>query len=84
MMRATCDLKSLVDYFNTKTHNIKEGIVTTRREICTKNICSLGFQDIREGATLRMVILQRLECTLDCRMWPHKIYPCLPMCYTTN
>ena len=33
-----------------------------KREIEIENICFLGFQDIREGVTLRRVILWRLGC----------------------
>jgi hypothetical protein len=66
--------------FNVKTHDIcvilpyiviiaipcchSEKNVTTKREIQIENICFLAFQNIREGVTLRRVILWRLECTL--------------------
>ena len=41
-MRA-CDLKSLMVYFNVKTYNIWKGNVTTKSEILTEDIRSLGF-----------------------------------------
>ena len=31
---------------NAKTHDVREGNVTIRSEIRTKNICSLGFREI--------------------------------------
>ena len=40
-----------------KTHDIKEGYVTIRSEIYIENICFLRFRDIREGVTLRRLIL---------------------------
>ena len=61
-MRA-CILNSLVVYFNVKTHDTWEGNVTIRNEIQIKNIRSLGFWDLREGMTLRRLILLSLECT---------------------
>jgi len=39
----------MVDYFNVKTHDIN---VTKTREILTEYICSIKFQDMREGVTL--------------------------------
>jgi hypothetical protein len=42
-----------VDYFMSKTCDIWEVNVTTRRDIQTENICFLGFRDTREGVTLR-------------------------------
>ena len=51
-----------MDYFNAEIHDIWEGNMTTRREIKTKNNCSLEFWDIREGVTLRRMILGRLGC----------------------
>ena len=42
----------LLDYFNVKTHDIREGNLTTRREIETEHIFFLGFRGIREGVTL--------------------------------
>ena len=36
-----------------KTHDIWERNVTTRREISTEHIHFLGFGDIREGVTLQ-------------------------------
>ena len=53
-----CDLNILM----AKIHDIWEGNVTTRREIEIGRICSLRFHDIREGVTLRRVILRRLRC----------------------
>lgn len=49
----TCDLNYLMDYFNVKICAIWEGIATTRREILIEHMCSLGFQDMREGMTLQ-------------------------------
>ena len=54
-----CGLKSLVNYFNVKTHDIWEGNMATR-EILTEHIHSLRFWDIR-GVTLWRVILPRLR-----------------------
>ena len=39
------------------------GNVTTKSEIGTANICSIGFRDIREGVTLRRLMLWSLMCT---------------------
>ena len=39
-----------MDYFNVKTHDIN---VTKMREILNEYICSIKFQDMREGVTLR-------------------------------
>ena len=58
-MRA-CGLNSLVVCFDVKTCDITGGDVTTRSEIETKNICFLGFQDMREGVTSRRLILWSL------------------------
>ena len=41
----------------TKLVIYENGNVITRREILTKNIRSVGFQDIREKMTLRREIL---------------------------
>ena len=57
-----CGLNALVNYFNVKTCDMWEGDVTTRRDIWTKHICSLGFWDMREEATLQKVTLRRLWC----------------------
>jgi hypothetical protein len=52
----------MVDYFIVKTHDIWEGNVITRSEIEIENLCCLGFQEIREGMTLKRLELQSLEC----------------------
>jgi hypothetical protein len=52
-----CGLNSLIDYDNVKTHDIWEKNMTTRREIHTEHIHSLGFEDRREAVTL-----WRLRC----------------------
>ena len=61
----TCGLNSLDVYLNdiilVKIHDIWEGNMTTMSVTQTKNICSLGFQDIRERAKLRRLILWGLE-----------------------
>ena len=45
-----CGLTSLVVWIkNDRTCDIRERNVTTRSEICTENICSLGFGDIIRG-----------------------------------
>ena len=48
-----CGLNSLEDYFNIRALDIWEENVTTRQEILTEHVCSLGFWDVREGVTLR-------------------------------
>ena len=48
--------------FKVETCDAWEVAVTLRGEIQTKNTCSLGFWDIREGVTLRRLILHILEC----------------------
>ena len=58
-----CGLNSLMVCFNVKTCVIYgSGNVITRSEIFIQNIRSLGFRDIREGVTLRRLILGSLEC----------------------
>ena len=52
-------------YFIVRVCDVWEGNVTTRREIYTEHICSLGFRDIREGAALQRVMLGRLGCGLQ-------------------
>ena len=42
-------LNSSVDYSNVKTHDTREGNVTTRREIQAKNIHFLGFWKLERG-----------------------------------
>ena len=49
-------LNSWVGYFNVKMCDVWEGNVTTRREIWTENIHSLGFSDM----VLKKIILQKL------------------------
>ena len=57
-----CGLTSLVACINDKFCDIRERNVTIRSEIWTRNICFLGFQDIREWAILWRSILQSLGC----------------------
>ena len=45
-------------------HYMKEGNLTIRSEIWTENIHSLGFQDIREGLTLRSLEYRPYAITL--------------------
>ena len=52
MMCASMWFEFLVGYFNVKTCDIWEVNMTTRREIWTKHIHSLGFGDVREEVTL--------------------------------
>ena len=54
-----CGLISSTAYFIVKSHDIWEGNVTIWSEIQTKHNRSLGFWDIREGVTLRRLILWR-------------------------
>jgi hypothetical protein len=66
----------VVDYFNANTCVVWEGNVTTRKEISAeKHLLPVDIRDIREGMTLRRVILWRLGyklvivyiySTLDC------------------
>ena len=51
-------LTSSVDCMDNINHDIRERNVTTRSEIWTTNICSLGFQDIREWVILWGLILR--------------------------
>ena len=60
--RASVWFDYLVVYFNVETCDMWEINVTMRSETKIKNIRSLGFQDIREGVTLRRLVLQSLEC----------------------
>jgi hypothetical protein len=55
------DLNSCVVFLNVKIHDIWEGNMTIKSEVQTKNVRFLGFQDIREGVTIRRLILRRLE-----------------------
>ena len=57
-----CGLTSLVVCINDKVYDIREGNVTIRSEISIMNVCSLGFQDIRECVTLWELILRSLGC----------------------
>lgn len=45
-----------------KTRDVWMGNVITRSKIWIENICFLGFGDIREGVTLRKLVLQTLGC----------------------
>jgi hypothetical protein len=58
-----CGLTSLVVCINDKVYDIREGNVTIRSEISIMNVCSLGFQDIRECVTLWRLILWSLGCS---------------------
>jgi hypothetical protein len=53
----TSGLNFEVDDFDVKTLAVWEGSVTIRCETQTKNICSLGFRDRREGVPLRGLII---------------------------
>ena len=66
-----CGLTSLVVCNNDKFHDIRERNVTTRSEIWTTNICSLGFRDIRECVTLWRLILRSLGCRW---VWNNNFY----------
>ena len=55
-------LTSLVVCNYDKFHDTRERNVTTKSEIWTTNIRSLGFRDIREWVTLWMLILWSLGC----------------------
>ena len=58
-----CGLNSLVLDFNVKPRDIYgSGNVIIRSEISIEKICSLRFQDIKEGVTLRRLILWSIEC----------------------
>ena len=57
-----CGLTSLVVCIHDKFHDIRERNVTTRSEIWTTNIHSLGFRDIGECVTLWKLILWSLGC----------------------
>jgi hypothetical protein len=58
-----CALNSLIVCFNVKPRDVYgSGNVITRSEISIQNIRSLGLWDIREGVTLRRLILRSLEC----------------------
>ena len=56
------ELTSLVVCTNDKFCEIRERNVTIKNEIRIANICSLGFQDIREYVTLWRLILWSLGC----------------------
>ena len=61
-MMSTCCMRGygldpLLVYFNVQTHDIWERNMSIRREMQIEHIRSLGFQDIREGVTLRRVML---------------------------
>ena len=58
-----CGVTSLVVCINDKLCDIRERNVTIRSEICTTNICSLGFRDIKEWVLLWRLILRSLGCT---------------------
>ena len=61
-------LTSLVVFVNDQICNIRERNMTIRSEIWTKNVRSLGFQDIREWVLLWRLIIQSLGCTLGGRL----------------
>ena len=56
-------LTSWVVCINNKLCDTWEGNVTTKSEIWTMNIRSLGFRDVRGCVTLWRLILQSLGCT---------------------
>ena len=56
-----CGFNSLVVYFYVNTRDIREEYMTTRSELYTEDIRSLGFRDVREGVTWRRLILWSLE-----------------------
>ena len=58
-----CGLTSLVDCFKDILRDIRERKVTTRSEIWTTNIRSLGFRDIREWVILWRLKFWSLGCT---------------------
>ena len=64
MIRASVCLNSLmVVHFNVKTRDIYGNRnVTTRSEFSLENIRFLGYWDIKEGVTLRTLIVWRIEC----------------------
>jgi hypothetical protein len=57
-----CGLVYVINSINDKFRDIRQRKVTTRREILTTNIHSLGFRDIRERVTLWGLILRSLGC----------------------
>ena len=77
-----CGLTSWVVCFNDKFCDIRERNVAIRSENWTRNICSLGFRDIREWVTLWGLILRSLWCTspdlaqnvLNDRLWAPLLY----------
>ena len=73
-----CELTSLVVYIDNKICDIRERIVTVRSEICTTNIRSLGFWDIRDWVILWGLMLRNLGCMLlpHLFIWLLHIYPC--------
>ena len=60
-----CGLNPLVVYLNVETHDIWERNMTTRGEIQAENFRSLKMWDIREGVTLRRLILRSLGCSYN-------------------
>jgi hypothetical protein len=64
LIHGTIGLGWLLGWFALMTnYDIRERNVTIRSEIWTRNVRSLGFQDIREYVTLWRLILQSLGCT---------------------
>ena len=57
-----CGINCLVVHFSVKMYDIWEGNMTIRSEIQIENIHSLELWNIREGVTLRRLILRSLEC----------------------
>ena len=49
VMRVSVWFEFFDGLFNVKSRDVWEGNMTTRWEIQIEHICSLGFQDIREG-----------------------------------
>ena len=53
--KRTCNLNSLMNYFDVKIHDIWEGHMTTRREIETELIHSVGFRAYKRGSDITEV-----------------------------
>ena len=56
----------------TKIRDIRERNVTIRSELWTTNMCSLGFQDIREWVILWKLILRSLGCSSTHTNWDNR------------
>jgi hypothetical protein len=71
-----CGLTSWMVCIDNKIYDIRERNVTTRSEIWTTNIHSLGFWDIREWVTWWKLILRSLGCIPQRKTWPNNT--CIP------